>query len=609
MWYFMLLNFRQGVVDGQKDPNGAPFFLLNAPGGVSLLASSTSFVASVAHGASNYLISIENTVANAWTGVDNNSISHWLYIDIDGRTGAITYGSTTLEPRYGRVMPANPALDQHWFDTNGMRMKVRVEGRWTEKIRIFVAKLYLGVAFEYVPFGSQVGVIDPARAGKIVFGTTGEPIRKQTGEFFTSEDDMYINGTVSAPNSLETRRTTVTAAQPLPKFAVVKFLQFGIVSLAAYEDTCSAVLGIVPESMGANTVGPVIFRGVIENPVWNWPTVNAHLWVHQNGQLTTVDPLVSNPARGQQPPVARVISPTSIMFDPAISCCSCGPTEDVPTQPSGPSSLIVYGEESGPSGPALTLMSSAVEALSFVGGGVITRHFNDDPIGYPNSITIEIPGVPTQVGDTGPTGPTGATGPMGPEGLMGPTGASGVGSDGLPGPTGPTGSVGPVGPTGAASTIPGSTGPTGAASTIPGPTGPTGLRGPTGPAGVGPTTMPYDLTFATYDFLSAGFVVGSVLCTRTIEFTATTNGLAMIEIPGPTVDTTVNIYVMTAGSGVWQQVGTVVFSMNDTNGTITIPGGLVVNPGDAIQLRVDTNFDPDASGMMITLLGAATLAE
>ncbi len=100
---------------------------------------------------------------------------------------------------------------------------------------------------------------------------------------------------------------------------------------------------------------------------------------------------------------------------------------------------------------------------------------------------VMMPGVtsakqmPPPVGATGPTGatgPRGSTGPAGPTGTRGPTGVTGPigpsGANGTTGATGPTGASGTAGATGAT----GSTGATGA-------TGLAGSTGPTGAAGQG----------------------------------------------------------------------------------------------------------------------------
>lgn len=316
----MLLNFRQGIVDSQKNPSGQPSFLQMGSTTVSINATNTPVTLSIANGRSNYLVTIEQDVPDAWKGFGTLfpiGVKHWLYMDINPVSGKIVYGVTSLQPVDRVGPPTQPKRDQHWFDTTATKMKVWSGAAWLEKIRIILGMVTTAATVQPNPFGTQVGLTGEVRVGKIVFDDSGRPIRKSNGELFTTEDDIYVSGVIAAPNSLETRMLPVNAGESISKYAVVKLSAFDTVRLAAYADTTTHLLGIAQQSIPNGQSGNIILQGFVDNPAWNWPAVGAPLWVDRFGQLTATDPAIANPTLKMQPPVAQVIRPSRIRFAPA----------------------------------------------------------------------------------------------------------------------------------------------------------------------------------------------------------------------------------------------------------------------------------------------------
>lgn len=316
----MLLNFRQGIVDSQKNPAGQPSFLQMQATSVNINATNTPVTIGIAHGRSNYLVTIERDVPNAWTGfgtVHATGTKHWLYMDVNPVTGRITYGVTSWLPVDRSGPPGLPKRDQHWFDTSSTKMKVWSGAAWLEKIRIFLGIVTTAATVQPMPFGSQVGITGEVRVGKIVFDDSGRPVRKSNGELFTTEDDIYVSGVIAAPNSLETRMLPVNAGESVAKYTVVKLSAFDTVRLAEYADTTSSMLGIALQSIPLGQSGNIILQGFVDNPAWNWSTVGAPLWVDRFGLLTATDPGIANPTQRLQPPVAQVVRPSRIRFAPA----------------------------------------------------------------------------------------------------------------------------------------------------------------------------------------------------------------------------------------------------------------------------------------------------
>jgi alpha-tubulin suppressor-like RCC1 family protein len=197
--------------------------------------------------------------------------------------------------------------------------------RWTEVVRVFAAKVNTNGTFASLgnmpgkPYGgSSVRVNTPnTRVGHIIADTAGNPIRRSNGTFFTTEDDFFVNGSPINSQRLESSVIQATALQTIAKFQVVKFSQFGKVSLATYQDIQTTVIAMSFEDLGPNSVGDFCVQGVVTNPDWNFIRAGAELWVTGSGLLTEVDPHVLDPIGNPvgKIPVGRVLTQTSIIFD------------------------------------------------------------------------------------------------------------------------------------------------------------------------------------------------------------------------------------------------------------------------------------------------------
>jgi hypothetical protein len=314
----MLVPFRHGIVKSQQQGN-LPGFLNVQSNSVTLLADNSPLVINIANGASDYLISIENTITSAWAGFGTaafpSGVNYWLYIDVNSASGLITYGKTRYNQVIASRAPVNPQIDQHWFDVASAKMKVWTGLTWQTKIRILVGEFANTTSVACFAYKSQVAINTPVNSGKIAFDVYGKPIRKSTGEFFTTDDSIYVNGIVSAPNSLETRRLAVTALEPIPARSIVALAEFDKVVVARYEDTGSRVLGFTNFAMSPGQTEEIVLSGVIESTGWSFLTANDSIWV-ELGQPTTINPFSVSSSRGMQQPIGRVIGPQRIRFNP-----------------------------------------------------------------------------------------------------------------------------------------------------------------------------------------------------------------------------------------------------------------------------------------------------
>ncbi len=309
----MRLTFRQGIL---KRPTTC---LQGIGTNVLIHTSSGPIVVTLSDHTAEYYHTEPHTPNSyvAWTNI-TVGVTNWLYFDINKSTAERTFGQTLLSPVSGAIAPTNPSVDQHWFDTNAMTMKVWSGTIWVEYIRVFLATTNGSNAFTYFNFGSQVGVETSYESGQILFDGFGKVLSQSNGTFLTSNDKFFINGSSIHAASLESTILSAIAAEHIPSFSVVTYSSFGQIALARYEDISNSVLAFVSENVLQGNASNILFQGVVTNPAWNWPNVNTPLWVDNYGQLVAVDPHQTNPLRNKSVPIARVVAPDTIIFQQGL---------------------------------------------------------------------------------------------------------------------------------------------------------------------------------------------------------------------------------------------------------------------------------------------------
>ena len=324
----MIVDFRQGIITYPASGGLQRFLTYNA-GYVSISAVDGRTDVTVANGDENYLITESTSVPNAW-GPIVPTVPAWLYWNIDALTAQRTFGITYSQPITGPTAPITPDNDQHWFDTVNNVMKVYKSGKWITRIRVFACRIDqnvitpLGSGIINRPYaGTQVGIVGvDIVAGRIIVDSLGQPIRKQNGHLFTTEDEFFVNGSPINTIRLEANVLHAEAVENIAKYQPVKFVGFGKVALATYDDTYVSAIAMAMEDIVGGSVGALCMQGVVSNPEWDWSTVGQPLWIHGSipGLLTSIDPHVSNAAQYKvaKPPVARIISRSSVFFDQGL---------------------------------------------------------------------------------------------------------------------------------------------------------------------------------------------------------------------------------------------------------------------------------------------------
>lgn len=295
------------IVDGYFDlAVGRPFYVVN-----STSNNGNYTVKSISYNTSNGETTIyvneavASSVSNGEATLDIDSLGQPLYIE-------------------GR----------HWFNTTTNTHYILRENNWRQVLRVFAARLLNGNTFISLSqnaqtgdfTGTQIGNNVGTFTGRILFDESSNPIRRDSGTFFTTEDQFFANQTRVDSLRLESNVTRAQcAASSLAEFSVVAWTGDGLVSSANYTDVGSTVVGLLTEDLTYLETGAVIVQGTVTNPSWNWTggspsiPVGTSLWV-TNGMLVAIDPHVSDPVSYPiaHVPVARILDKDTIIFEQGL---------------------------------------------------------------------------------------------------------------------------------------------------------------------------------------------------------------------------------------------------------------------------------------------------
>lgn len=250
----------------------------------------------------------------------------------------IADGEATLDVDY----LGNPlqTIGRMWYDTVNQRNFEWFGTDWVEVIRVFSGIVTNGNAFVSASLGStsqdfsgtQIGDTSSVFSGRVLFGEAGQPIRRDNGTWFTTEDQFFTNQSRVDALRLESNVARAQSASPsIAEFQPVAWTSDGRVQAAVYEDTGATVIGMLTEPLLYSDVGAIIVQGTVTNPAWNWTDqvpVGSTLWI-DNGDLVPYDPHVVDPITHTEPqvPVGRVLSTDTIIFEQGLG--GVGPTGPV----------------------------------------------------------------------------------------------------------------------------------------------------------------------------------------------------------------------------------------------------------------------------------------
>jgi len=220
---------------------------------------------------------------------------------------------------------------RHWFNTITNEHFVLSGSSWLPVLRVFSALLYNGTTLismsQNAPssnfIGTQIGNNNTVSAGRVLFDEASQPVRRDDGTFFTTEDQFFANQ--SQVNAIRLESNVIRAQcvpSALSKFSVVAWKADGKISDAKYDDVENTIVGILTEDLVSYQIGAVVVQGSITNPDWDWlseTTIGGKLWV-KNGQLVSVDPHESDPINYPyiRVPIARVLSTDTVIFEQGL---------------------------------------------------------------------------------------------------------------------------------------------------------------------------------------------------------------------------------------------------------------------------------------------------
>ena len=315
--------FRQGILSTQT----GGFLFFNASGNVDLLANTRPATVLIADQNQDYFHVEDANVSNAWQGPFLPAVDYWLYWDFDTINFRRTFGHTTVEPVAQPTRPPNPVVGMHWYDTaNNVHYEYLPEG-FSRVFRVFAAKLnsatFSSESMDAPTFtGTQIGNTDSVLAGRILYSEFGNPLRRDDGTFFTTEDQFFTSQSQVSGVRLESNVVRGKSDESsIAEFQIVSFNTNGNMQLASYNDVEIKVIAVVTENLALNEVGNVIIQGSVTNPAWDWSSFpsGTRLWV-DNGELTPVDPHIVDPVANPKPqvPVAKVLFRDTIIFEQGL---------------------------------------------------------------------------------------------------------------------------------------------------------------------------------------------------------------------------------------------------------------------------------------------------
>ncbi len=297
----MFTNFRQGLISFQQSGSQSLFLLPSAVSGyVDLSVSPTAFIATIAHGSSDYLINIDTTIQNAFGPLTSGSDNH-LFLEINLLTGAVVPGTTILEPITSLIEPIAQA-GQMWFDLNVNVMKVRNPDntKWLVTPRVTVGVVLNGNTNQIVHanVGTGVGLNVPGKPGYLMLDNQLRPLRTSIGELLTTDSEIRVKTTAGTSGVLAQPLNGfvhVRAGEPIPTMSLVYFTAADTVSVASSNPALTSPktpIGLVQQALATNEIGVLTQGGEVSYEQWAWGPADfgKPVYCGFNGEVTTTRP-------------------------------------------------------------------------------------------------------------------------------------------------------------------------------------------------------------------------------------------------------------------------------------------------------------------------------
>lgn len=331
----MKIEFRHGIIS-HKQTSGIQEFLRRSqtsPNHIDLVATvEDEFIYTISHGKANYVFTYSETRAGTFvSAVTGEPV--WLYVDHDPSTAKPSFHFTKHEPIVSTDKPANPRIDQHWFDLTERVQKVWLGSSWVPRVRLVFAKFDGINAFESLSTtpssytGSTIGDTRPVDAGSIFYDSNGDAIQSKDGTFFTTTTNFFTGTSNVTTFNVESHVDHFTTSEKVLPYRIVTVTEDRTVRNAEYNDIGQHLIGVAVTGGNTGESITVSFGGIVENEEWRTlfqGSIGRKLYVTSNGVLSVSDPFsITSPAFSQrQPAVGKIVNETSMLFQQDISSSS-----------------------------------------------------------------------------------------------------------------------------------------------------------------------------------------------------------------------------------------------------------------------------------------------
>jgi hypothetical protein len=220
-----------------------------------------------------------------------------LYWDLDLVTAQRTFGYTKVAPSFGSSFPTSPTINEHFFNTEAMKMYYFNGQGWVECIRVFAGYVQKNKVVT-LSLGTQVNVNSPNSIGEILFDVNGNPLKRFVNDgsfvFLTSVDVIQPSNTNFESIKVNQLNISGKATENIPAYYCVipkgrDNLGNTLIAKASFFNiTDGEAFAVTNLQMNPNDVRQLVTRGYLQNPSWYW-NVPPHtkLYVGGDGEIAT----------------------------------------------------------------------------------------------------------------------------------------------------------------------------------------------------------------------------------------------------------------------------------------------------------------------------------
>jgi len=277
----MKVSFKNGIVQIPTEK-----FLVKNGNNIGINCKDGPLVLTFSDGNRDYLYFITETIKNAWTLKFNKLKDSYLYIDINKKTGNISYGYTTLKPASSNGLPNTAETGQHIFDYKNKKLWAKNPSikSWQHVLRVFLGVFRKDSILISNVVGSNFNLTFANNSGEILYFENA-PVTNINGQFITTE--TLVTDGVMNYEKISSPLTRFKAAQDIPQFYCVskRDNDYDYLTIATDGKNC---IGLARHSGKTDNFIIHVDRGELYNEKWNWKeSPGTPLYVGKYGEVST----------------------------------------------------------------------------------------------------------------------------------------------------------------------------------------------------------------------------------------------------------------------------------------------------------------------------------